>query len=245
MGKCSAMDIPTKQRYTEWKTYPHLALELKKDLDSVDTNSEELEKRFGQELEFGTGGLRGILGAGTNRMNIYTVAKATRGLTKYLKSTYPSPSCAIAFDSRNKSREFAAVAAEILARADIRVWYYEELTPTPMLSFAVRHLHCSAGIVITASHNPPMYNGYKVYGPDGCQITLEAASHIQACIAAQPMFPYETERKEGYFPIGENLQAIENDVIEAYYSAILSLNIRRPLVPLHVSIKWCRKQTGA
>lgn len=151
-----------------------------------------------------------------------------------LKSASPLPSCAIAFDSRNKSREFAAVAAEVLAQAGIQVWYYNELTPTPMLSFAVRYLHCSAGIVITASHNPSIYNGYKVYGSDGCQITLEAASQIQACIAAQPIFPYETRRKEDCFPIGENLHVIQNDVIEAYYNAILSMNMVRPRVPLHV-----------
>lgn len=144
-------------------------------------------------------------------IHVYTVAKATRGLAEYLKSTSPLPSCAIAFDSRNKSREFAAVAAEVLAQAGIQVWYYNELTPTPMLSFAVRYLHCSAGIVITASHNPSIYNGYKVYDSDGCQITLEAASQIQACIAAQPMFPYETRRKEDCFPIGENLHVIQNE----------------------------------
>lgn len=167
-------------------------------------------------------------------IHVYTVAKATRGLAEYLKNASPLPSCAIAFDSRNKSREFAAVAAEVLAQAGIQVWYYNELTPTPMLSFAVRYLHCSAGIVITASHNPSIYNGYKVYGSDGCQITLEVASQIQTCIATQPMFPYETRRKEGCFPIGGNLHVIQNDVIEAYYNAILSMNMRRPCVPLHV-----------
>lgn len=138
---------------------------------------------FGAELAFGTGGLRGILGVGTNRMNAYTVARATQGLAHYLKQT-GGRHVAIAYDSRLCSDRFAAVTAGVLAANGITAHVYPRLMPTPMLSFAVRELHCDAGVVITASHNPAQYNGYKVYGPDGCQITEQAAAAITACMSA-------------------------------------------------------------
>ena len=141
--------------------------------------SESIEDAFFRDLEFGTGGLRGVIGAGTNRINVYTVAKATQGLANYIKTNFPdNPSAAIAFDSRNKSDLFSRTAASVLAANMIKVYIYRELMPTPCLSFAVSKLGCSAGIVITASHNPAKYNGYKVYGPDGCQITTEVAAAI-------------------------------------------------------------------
>lgn len=143
---------------------------------------------FYQDLAFGTGGLRGIVGAGPNRMNVYTVAKATQGLADYLNANFAEPSVAIARDSRHKGREFVEVAAGVLAANGIRAFLYPRIEPTPALSFAVRDLGCSAGICMTASHNPAPYNGYKAYGPDGCQITTQAARDIQAAINAVDVF---------------------------------------------------------
>lgn len=146
---------------------------------------------FFQDLEFGTAGLRGVIGAGTNRMNRYTVARATQGLADYLNAHFENPSVAIARDSRHKGREFSRIAACVLAANGIRSLLYTRLEPTPALSFAVRDLGCSAGINMTASHNPAAYNGYKVYGPDGCQITSDAAAEISERIARLGYFPAE------------------------------------------------------
>lgn len=146
---------------------------------------------FFQDLEFGTAGLRGVIGAGTNRMNRYTVARATQGLADYLNAHFENPSVAIARDSRHKGREFSRIAACVLAANGIRSLLYTRLEPTPALSFAVRDLGCSAGINMTASHNPAAYNGYKVYGPDGCQITSDAAAEISKRIARLGYFPAE------------------------------------------------------
>lgn len=146
---------------------------------------------FFQDLEFGTAGLRGVIGAGTNRMNRYTVARATQGLADYLNAHFENPSVAIARDSRHKGREFSRIAACVLAANGIRSLLYTRLEPTPALSFAVRDLGCSAGINMTASHNPAAYSGYKVYGPDGCQITSDAAAEISERIARLGYFPAE------------------------------------------------------
>lgn len=146
---------------------------------------------FFQDLEFGTAGLRGVIGAGTNRMNRYTVARATQGLADYLNAHFENPSVAIARDSRHKGREFSRIAACVLAANGVRSLLYTRLEPTPALSFAVRDLGCSAGINMTASHNPAAYNGYKVYGPDGCQITSDAAAEISERIARLGYFPAE------------------------------------------------------
>ena len=131
-------------------------------------------------LPFGTGGLRGVIGAGTNRMNIYTVAKASQGLADYLKKNYEKPSVVIGYDSRIKSDVFAKVAAGVFAANGVKVNIWPVLMPVPTVSFATRYLHTSAGVMVTASHNPSKYNGYKVYGADGCQITTEAAAEILA-----------------------------------------------------------------
>lgn len=155
---------------------PDLATELK----SIRGKPEEINDRFYRDLAFGTGGLRGVLGAGTNRMNVYTVRKATQGLANYLNSHGSNPSVAIAYDSRIKSDLFAKQAAAVLAANGIHVHIYPWLSPTPTLSWAVRCLKCSAGICVTASHNPAKYNGYKVYASDGCQITLQMADDVQA-----------------------------------------------------------------
>lgn len=141
-------------------------------------NDAKIEDAFYRDLAFGTGGLRGVIGAGTNRMNIYTVAKASQGLADYLKKQFDAPSVVIGYDSRRKSDVFAKVAAGVFAANGIDVHIWSELMPVPTVSFAVRYLHASAGVMITASHNPAKYNGYKVYGADGCQITTEAAAEI-------------------------------------------------------------------
>ena len=152
--------------------------DLKAELESVSGDAEGKNDRFYRELEFGTGGLRGVIGAGTNRMNVYTVNKATQGLAEYILENGVEKSVAISYDSRIKSTYFAKSAAGVLAANGIKVYIYKELMPTPMLSWAVRALKCGAGIMVTASHNPAKYNGYKVYGSDGCQLTLEEADIV-------------------------------------------------------------------
>ena len=164
-----------------WTSHPAFNSSTRQEVAGIANDPQEVLSRFGKELSFGTGGLRGVLGVGTNRMNHYTVARAIQGVADYLKSR-TGTSVAIAYDSRNGSREFAMVTAGVLAANGIRAYAYSRLMPTPMLSFAVRALHCDAGIVITASHNPAEYNGYKVYGADGCQITDDAAQAITAYI---------------------------------------------------------------
>ncbi len=152
--------------------------DLTKELKSIKDRPEEISDRFYRNLEFGTGGLRGVIGAGTNRMNVYTVRKATQGLANYLNRHGANQSVAIAYDSRIKSDAFAKQAAAVLAANGIQAYIYPWLSPTPTLSYAVRYLKCDAGICITASHNPAKYNGYKAYGSDGCQITLEMADEV-------------------------------------------------------------------
>ena len=182
------MDIIVQARWNNWLSQQLEDADLAEELQAMKGNEKKIEDCFYKELEFGTGGLRGVIGAGTNRMNIYTVAKATQGYADYLNGNFQSPTVAIAHDSRIKSDRFAEVAAEVLAANGIRVYTYPELMPTPALSFAVRSLGCSGGIVITASHNPAKYNGYKVYGADGCQITTEAAKAILTKINTVDVF---------------------------------------------------------
>ncbi len=176
-----------QEKYCEWLKNADDE-QVKSELASVFDNFDEINDRFYCELEFGTGGLRGKLGAGTNRMNVYTVARATRGLAEYLCRKGGEASVAIAYDSRNMSKEFAFLAADVLSQRGVRVYIFSELMPTPVLSFAVRRLKTSAGIVITASHNPKEYNGYKVYNEKGCQITEQAAEDITKLIESQPYF---------------------------------------------------------
>jgi phosphoglucomutase len=170
-----------KEKYKSWINSNLIDLELKKELEQL-IDEKEIEDRFYKDLEFGTGGLRGVMGAGTNRMNIHTIGKATQGLSDYLNSKYDGNiSVSIAYDSRNMSKEFAQAAARTFCGNGIFVNLFEELTPTPILSYAVRALESKAGIVITASHNPKEYNGYKVYGEDGGQVTDKAANEIITC----------------------------------------------------------------
>lgn len=166
-----------QETYLEWKSFIKDE-ELHADLEQIGDNEAEIYDRFYRHLDFGTAGLRGLLGAGTNRMNIYTVRQATKGLADYLCAQKDAPAVAIAYDTRHNSERFAKDAACVLAANGIKVWLYGAPAPTPMLSYAVRERFCDAGIVITASHNPAQYNGYKVYGPDGCQISPETAAAV-------------------------------------------------------------------
>ncbi len=166
-----------RKEYERWLEYAASVDDIITELKGM--SDEEVTDAFYRDLAFGTGGLRGVIGAGTNRMNVFTVAKASQGLADYVNKQFAdAPSIAIAYDSRIKSDLFSQTAAYVFAANDIKVYLYPELMPTPCLSYAVRALGCSAGVVITASHNPSKYNGYKVYGPDGCQITTEAAAEI-------------------------------------------------------------------
>lgn len=190
--------------------------ELAAELDAMaeaaaKSDSSAATDAFFKDLEFGTAGLRGIIGAGTNRMNVYTVARATQGLADYLNAHFENPSVAIARDSRHKGELFVDTAASVLAANGIKSYIYPRVEPTPALSFAVRDLGCSAGINMTASHNPAAYNGYKVYGPDGCQITSEAATKISERIAAL-----------GYFAGGEAPCAKTVDFQKAAFDGTIS-----------------------
>ena len=208
-----------KKAYEEWVNNCDGA--LKDELISIKDDDKAIEDRFYKHLEFGTGGLRGRLGAGINRMNIYTVRRATKGLAEYTLAVGGS-SIAIAYDSRNGSYEFAASAAAVLADNGIKAYIYSELMPTPMLSFAVRQLKCAGGIVITASHNPSVYNGYKVYGSDGCQITNEAAATIYECISkVTDLFSIEGMSFEEGLADGK-IEYIDESVIKAYDDAVFA-----------------------
>lgn len=168
-----------RDKYDMWMESPYVDESLKEELRTIEKNDSEIEDRFFKELEFGTGGMRGKIGAGSNRMNIVTVAKATQGIANYLNEKYEGEiSVAIAYDSRNMSKEFATKASCVFAANNIVVYLFESLRPTPELSFTVRHFGCKAGVVITASHNPPEYNGYKVYDQYGGQVVEDADTII-------------------------------------------------------------------
>ncbi len=173
------MSMGYKENYNEWLENSYFDEETKKELKSIAGDEKEIEERFYKELEFGTGGLRGIIGAGTNRMNIYTVRKASQGLANYIiKNNGQDKGVAIAYDCRFMSPEFADVTALCLAANGIKAYVFDSLRPTPELSFALRELHCIAGVVVTASHNPPEYNGYKVYWEDGAQVSVPRDQEI-------------------------------------------------------------------
>lgn len=203
--------------------------DLQTELKNIRDNTDAVNDRFYRDLEFGTGGLRGVIGAGTNRMNIYTVRRATQGFADYLNQEYTNPSVAISFDSRIKSDVFSKAAAEVLAANGIKVHIYKELMPTPCLSFAVRELKCQGGIMITASHNPAKYNGYKVYGDDGCQITLRGAEIILNKINSLDIFndvktsSFDEEVEKG------NISFIGQEVIDAFYKNVLAEGINTEL----------------
>lgn len=197
--------------------------EMKKAADAGDDSA--AVDAFFQDLAFGTAGLRGTLGAGTNRMNIYTVSRATQGFADYLNANFENPSVAIARDSRNKGELFVQVTASILAANGIVAHVYPKISPVPTLSFAVRDLGCSGGICMTASHNPAAYNGYKAYGPDGCQITSEAAKSISASIANTDAFSGVKTMGFDEAVASGMVKWIDDAVLERYYDAVLSKSV--------------------
>lgn len=197
--------------------------EMKKAADAGDDSA--AVDAFFQDLAFGTAGLRGTLGAGTNRMNIYTVGRATQGFADYLNANFENPSVAIARDSRNKGELFVQVTASILAANGIVAHVYSKISPVPTLSFAVRDLGCSGGICMTASHNPAAYNGYKAYGPDGCQITSEAAKAISASIANTDAFSGVKAMGFDEAVASGMVKWIDDAVLERYYDAVLSKSV--------------------
>ncbi len=202
--------------YNEWLNSDLLSKEEKTELLAIKDNDEQIKDRFYRDLAFGTGGLRGVMEVGTNRMNRFIIRRATQGLANYLNKKKANPSVAIAYDSRNHSDEFAIETAATLAANGVKVYLYRELMPTPSLSFAVRYFKCDAGVVVTASHNPKIYNGYKVYGPDGCQCTDNLANAVLEEILALDMFndvkvgDYDALVKEG------KIILINEDCFEAY-----------------------------
>lgn len=208
------------------------------ELQSIKYDEAKIEDAFYRDLAFGTGGLRGVIGAGTNRMNIYTVAKASQGLADYVVKNFPEAerSIAVSYDSRIKSDLFAKVAADVFVANGIKVHIYPELMPTPCLSFAVRELHCAAGIMVTASHNPSKYNGYKVYGADGCQITTEAAEIILAEIQKLDLF---NDVKRSDFDEGVKNGAISiigDDVDTAFVEAVKSQSMLDESTPVNKDV---------
>ncbi|WP_270566507.1 phospho-sugar mutase [Clostridium beijerinckii] len=218
-----------KEKYNVWINSDFINEETKNELKSI-SDEKEIEDRFYQDLDFGTGGLRGVIGAGSNRMNIYTVAQATQGFANYLNDNFKDPSVAIAYDSRNMSKEFAKAAALNLCANNIKVYLYESLRPTPVLSFTVRELKCSGGIVITASHNPKIYNGYKVYDEFGGQVTDEKAKMIINSVKAVDDFSKIKSMDENVALEKGLLKYIGEDVDKVYYEKVKGLTIRTDLV---------------
>ncbi len=218
-----------KEKYNDWLSSNAIDDNMKNELRSI-KDEKEIEDRFYKDLDFGTGGLRGVIGAGSNRMNIYTVSKATQGFANYLNGRFENPSVAIAYDSRNMSKEFSKAAALTLCANNVKVYLYESLRPTPMLSFAVRELKCTGGIVVTASHNPKEYNGYKVYDEFGGQVTDEKANIIineVNKIANFDMIKNISEEEA----IEKNLLVyIGEDIDKLYIDKIKGLTIRKELV---------------
>ncbi len=214
-----------KETYEIWRSRATADPDLIEELKSVEGNEYEINDRFYRELEFGTAGLRGVIGAGTNRMNVYTVGRATQGLSDYVNSKTQNGSAAIAYDSRIKSDLFAKKAASVFAANGIKVYIYKELMPTPMLSYAVRQLHCDTGIVVTASHNPSKYNGYKAYGPDGCQLNIEASAKVLEYVNRVDFF---TGIKEIDFDEGVKsgmINFIGDDLINKYLDDVKSVSL--------------------
>jgi len=237
------------ERYRAWLADPLIGEEAKRELRAIEGDPREIEDRFYRDLEFGTGGLRGVIGIGTNRMNVYTVGKATQGLAAFIKEKAAElgrpASAVIAFDSRRMSPEFAEETALVLAANGIKVYLFESLRPTPELSFAVRRLNAVGGVVITASHNPPEYNGYKVYGPDGCQLVPKLAEAVTARIRnvaslaeVHRISRAEAERRGLIAAIGEE---IDRAYIEAVTAAVpggeaarrAAGNLKAVYTPLH------------
>ena len=212
-----------KAVYGEWLKNPALGEEGRRELESVSADEKEIEYRFGAELEFGTAGMRGIIGYGTNMMNVFTVRRATQGLAEYVKSLGAAAmkqGVVISYDTRRKSDEFARAAAGVLAANGIVAWLFPDVHPVPMLSYAVRRLGTVAGIMITASHNPKEYNGYKVYGEDGAQMSPEPTAEVVGYI----------QKITDYFSVREAqgsklIKKVPASVDKSYYKKLTKLTL--------------------
>ena len=199
------------------------------ELKSISDNDEELKSRFGCDLQFGTAGMRGIMGAGSNRLNRYTVRRAAQGMAEWLNTTDLPKIAAIGYDSRHNSKTFAEVCAVAFAEAGIVTYLYDRLAPTPMLSYAVRQLHCGCGIVISASHNSGIYNGVKCYGPDGCQMTDEPAAVVTAMIEKIPFFAPEEKSFDAFLQEGL-IRYIDQAVWDSYYDTVMGESVNPDVV---------------
>ena len=220
------MEKHVLEKYKRWLNEKSLSEEERNELAELSDDQKEVEERFIADLEFGTAGLRGVMAMGTNRMNKYVIRHATQGLAQYLLSEEKEPTVAIAYDSRNNSELFARESAAVLAANKIKVYIFKQLMPVPTLSFAVRQLKCSAGIVITASHNPKIYNGFKVYGSDGCQMTIDAANKVLENINKLDMFD---DVKLMTFDAGiaeKTIEFISDELVEKYYASVLKQSVK-------------------
>ncbi|NEY73717.1 phospho-sugar mutase [Bacillus mesophilus] len=221
-----------QEQYARWEAAPQLEQELREELEGLKGNEKDLEDRFYKSLEFGTGGMRGEIGVGTNRMNTYTVRKASLGLAQFILSSgekAKQQGVVIAYDSRHKSPEFAMEAAKTLASQGIQAYVFEELRPTPELSFAVRYLNAFSGIVITASHNPPEYNGYKVYGEDGGQLPPEAADTVIAEVNKIENELVIEVQDEASLKQQGLIKIIGEEIDEAYTNKLLTISVNPEL----------------
>lgn len=234
------METKILEQYELWVKYALIDQDIADELKAMENDEIAIEDAFYRNLAFGTGGLRGIIGAGTNRMNVYTVAKASQGLADYITKNFSSDrqKIAVSYDSRIKSDLFARIASGVFAANGIQVFIYSQLMPTPCLSFAVREIGCAAGIMITASHNPSKYNGYKVYGPDGCQITTEAAAAILGEIDKLDIFSdiksieFEEGIKNGL------IQYISEDIYTAFIEKVKSQSVVGPEIKRDAAIVY-------
>lgn len=218
-------------RYSEWLHDDHIDEATKQELQSIAKDEKEIVDRFYRELEFGTGGLRGVMGAGTNRMNAYTVGKATQGLANWLLGKQlPEASAVIAHDSRNNSPQFALDAALVLAANGIRTYLFKSLRPTPQLSYAVRKLQASTGIVITASHNPPEYNGYKAYDANGCQLIPEEATEVIEAISKVASFNEVKRMQQEAAEQAGLLVWLDDEIDKAYVKTVVAQSVNQPLL---------------
>lgn len=230
--------------YQTWLA--HTTGALHDELLAIAGDDAAIADRFYQTLAFGTAGLRGVMGAGTNRMNCYTVGLAARGLADTLENR----TVAIGYDCRHHSEEYARHTASVLAAAGVEVWIYRELMPTPMLSYAVRQLRCGAGVMITASHNSAEYNGFKCYGPDGCQMTDESADAVLQAMQRLDLFAVPAEDFDAALLAGK-IHFIDDALIESYYQAVMTQSVQPELVPqsglkvLYTPLCGHRQQAGA
>ncbi|MGN0269245.1 MAG: phospho-sugar mutase [Candidatus Weimeria sp.] len=225
------MTEEVKKKYEEWLNDPYFDEDTKKELKNISGDEDEINDRFYRDLEFGTGGLRGVLGAGTNRMNVYTVRKATQGLANYIvKQHGEDKGVAIAYDSRIMSKEFAEEAALCLNANGIKSFIFPSLRPTPVLSFTVRQLHCIAGIVITASHNPREYNGYKVYWEDGAQITPPHDKNILAEVAKVTDFSEVKTIDQESARVADLYHVIGYEVDDAYIAELKKQSVHPEVI---------------